>query len=96
MIRDKHHADDRSFTEKIEVAGENLVGTVKGLMSDATVRRIIIRNGDGRQLMSIPLTVGIIGGAAAVLIAPVLSAVAVIGGAVAKLKLEVVRENKPR
>ena len=87
-------ADD--FTEKIEIAGENLVATVKNLMSDARVRRIIIRNADGRQLISIPLGVGVAGGAVAIFMAPVLSAVAVIGGAVARLKLEIVRTGEPR
>lgn len=94
MVTDSHRADgSRNFTEKIEVAGEQLTSTVKGLMKDASVRRIIIRNADGRQLMSIPLAAGIAGGAIAVLWSPVLAAVAVIGGAVAKLKLEVVRDK---
>lgn len=97
MVKDSHSADGKnSFTEKIEVAGENLASTVKNLMQDANVRRIIIRNADGRQLMSIPLAVGVAGGALAIFIAPVISAVAVIGGAVAKLKVEVVRTGERR
>lgn len=97
MVKDSHSADGKNnFTEKIEVAGENLASTVKNLMQDANVRRIIIRNADGRQLMSIPLAVGIAGGALAIFIAPVISAVAVIGGAVAKLKVEVVRTGERR
>jgi len=97
MVKDSHSADGKNnFTEKIEVAGENLASTVKNLMQDANVRRIIIRNADGRQLMSIPLAVGVAGGALAIFIAPVISAVAVIGGAVAKLKVEVVRTGERR
>lgn len=94
MVKDKYRADGgRTFTEKIEVAGEQLSSTVKNLMSDASVRRIVIRNGDGRQLVSIPMAAGVAGGAAAILFAPMLSLVAVIGGAVAKLKLEIVRDQ---
>ena len=97
MVKDTHSADSTNdSTEKIEIAGENLVATVKNLMSDARVRRIIIRNADGRQLISIPLAVGVAGGAVAIFMAPVLSAVAVIGGAVARLKLEIVRTGEPR
>ena len=36
MVKDTHSADSTNdFTEKIEIAGENLVATVKNLMSDA-------------------------------------------------------------
>ncbi|MDI9629320.1 MAG: DUF4342 domain-containing protein [Acidobacteriota bacterium] len=97
MVKDTHSADGKNdFTEKIEVAGQNLLSTVKNLMSDASVRRIVIRNAEGRQLISIPLVVGIAGGALGIFMAPVLSAVAVIGGAVAKLKVEIVRTGEPR
>ena len=97
MVKDTHSADSTNdFTEKIEIAGENLVATVKNLMSDARVRRIIIRNADGRQLIRIPWAVGGAGGAVATFMAPGLSAVAVIGGAVARLKLEIVRTGEPR
>lgn len=96
MVNDKFSADKKnSFTERIEVVGESLVGMVKNLMADASVRRIVIRNAQGKQLLSIPMVVGVAGGALAVLMAPVLSLVAVIGGAVAKLKLEIVRTGEP-
>ena len=66
------------------------------IVDDIDLNRIIIRNADGRQLISIPLAVGVAGGAVAIFMAPVLSAVAVIGGAVARLKLEIVRTGEPR
>ncbi len=94
MVQDKYRADgSRPFNEKIEVAAGQLMATIKSLTSDASVRRVIIRNAEGRQLVSFPLTVGIAGGAVALLMAPVLSAVAVLGGAAAKLKVEIIRNN---
>lgn len=95
MTNDKHSADARTFTEKIEVAGKNLVGTIQKLLTDASVRNIIIRNAQGRQLLSIPMLVGVGGGALAVLVVPWLTAVAVIGGVIAKVKVEVVRTDGP-
>lgn len=92
MTQDNHHADPQGFTEKIEVAGEQLVNTVKNLFDDASAKRVTIRTQEGKELLSVPLTVGVAGGAAAVLIAPVLAGVAAIGGAVAKLQLDVERE----
>lgn len=85
-----------TFSEKFEVAGENLVATVKKLMSDASVRRIIVRNQQGRQLISIPLTFGIAGGALAIFMAPFISALAAIGAAMARVKLEIIRDNTPK
>ncbi len=94
MVQDNHHADGKpTFTEKIEVAGDKLAATVKNLFEDAGAKRVTIRTGDGKELMSIPLTFGVAGGALAFLVAPLLSTVAVIGGAVAKLTLEIEREN---
>lgn len=96
MTQDKHSADRNSFTEKVEIVGSSLVATVKNLMADASVRRVVIRNAEGRQLLSIPMTAGIAGGAVAILLAPLMSALAVLGGAVAKLKLEIVRTGEPK
>lgn len=94
MVQDNHHADGKpTFTEKIEVAGDKLAATVKNLFEDAGAKRVTIRTGDGKELMSIPLTFGVAGGALAFLVAPLLSTVAVIGGAFAKLTLEIEREN---
>ena len=94
MVQDNHHADGKpTFTEKIEVAGDKLAATVKNLFEDAGAKRVTIRTGDGKELMSIPLTFGVAGGALAFLVAPLLSTVAVIGGAVAMLTLEIEREN---
>ena len=94
MVQDNHHADGKpTFTEKIEVAGDKLAATVKNLFEDAGAKRVTIRTQDGKELMSIPLTFGVAGGALAFIIAPLLSTVAVIGGAVAKLTLEIERER---
>lgn len=93
MTTDNPKREKRSFTETIEVAGEQLASTVKDLFEDAGAKRVTIRTHEGKELLSVPLTLGVAGGALAVIIAPVLSAIAAIGGVVAKLKLEVERED---
>lgn len=92
MVKDSYSADGRSFTEKIEVAGEQLVNTVKGLFEDSSAKRVTIRTQDGKKLLSIPLTVGVVGGVLAVAMAPLLSVLAAVGGAAAKLRLEIDRK----
>ncbi len=60
--------------EKFEVAGEDLVEKVKSLLHEANVRRIIIKNQEGKTVFEVPCSVGIIG---AVLV-PILAALAAI------------------
>ena len=83
----------RTFIENLEVAGQDLVNVIKNLFEDAGAKRVTIRNEEGKQLLTVPLTYGVAGGALAFLIAPVLTLVATIGGAVARLRLEVEREE---
>lgn len=81
----------RTFTERIETTGAELADRVKDLARQADTRRVVIKDQDGKELMSLPMTWSVAGGALAVVAAPLLAAVAAIGGAVAKVRLEVER-----
>jgi hypothetical protein len=81
------------LVEELEVAGSQLVERVKELIEQGNIRRLIIRNQEGRTLLEIPLTVGVVAGGAIAVFWPVLAALGVIGGIVAKLKIEIVRED---
>ncbi len=84
----------RTFNEELEVAGNQLVERVRELIEEGNVRRLIIRNPEGRTLLEIPLTVGAVaGGALMIMLGPVLAALAVIGALVARLKIEIVRDE---
>ena len=52
---------DNVRTEEHKVSGEGLVARVKELIREGNVRRIIIKNEEGRSLMEIPLTLGVVG-----------------------------------
>jgi Domain of unknown function (DUF4342) len=52
---------DNVRTEEHKVSGEGLVARVKELIREGNVRRIIIKNEDGRSIMEIPLTLGVVG-----------------------------------
>ncbi|MEP6904607.1 MAG: DUF4342 domain-containing protein [Gemmatimonadales bacterium] len=64
-------------TEEHKVSGKDLLNRVKELVHQGNIRRITIKNGAGKNVLVIPLTVGLVG---AVLL-PVWAAV----GAVAAL-----------
>jgi hypothetical protein len=83
----------RSWTEEVEVAANDLVGSIKKLIKEGNVRRIVVRQPNGEVLLSIPLTVGAAVGGLLTLAQPVLAALVVLAGALAKFKLEVVRTN---
>ena len=47
--------------EEIKVSGEKLKATLKSIIREGNVRRIVLRNGQGRTLLDMPLTAGIAG-----------------------------------
>jgi len=80
-------SDETSRTERYKVSGDKLIGKVKELVREGNVRRITIRNDDGKVLIEIPLTIGVVG---AVLL-PVWAALGAIAALVANCSLEVER-----
>ncbi len=54
-------ASGTEWTEEIKVASEELVETVKKLIHEAGVRRIIVKNSEKRTLLEIPLVLGLAG-----------------------------------
>ena len=64
-------------TEEFSITGDELLAKVKELVHDGNVRRLIIKNDEGKTFIEIPLTVGIVG----VLLLPVWAAI----GAIAAL-----------
>jgi Domain of unknown function (DUF4342) len=72
--------EEKFRTEEFRVNGEELLARIKKLVHEGSVRRIIIKNKDGKTVMEIPLTVGVVGA----LLVPTLAAV----GAIAALLSE--------
>ncbi len=81
----------RTWTQEIEVAGEQLVSRVKELVAEGNVRRLIIRAPDGAKLLEIPLTMGVVAGGVVTVIWPWLAALGAIAGLVTRVRIEVIR-----
>ncbi|MFN2131125.1 MAG: DUF4342 domain-containing protein [Anaerolineae bacterium] len=64
-------------TEEFKVTGDMIVSKIKELVHEGNIRRILLKNEEGKTLIDIPLTVGVVG----VLVAPQLAAL----GAIAAL-----------
>ena len=51
----------RTVTDRVQVAGGDLVKTVQGLLREAAVRRITVQDKTGRTLIELPLYAGVVG-----------------------------------
>ena len=80
----------RIGTEEHQVRGDDLVSKVKEIIHEGNVRRIIIKDDDGKTLIEVPLTLGVVG---AVLI-PVWAAIGAIAALVTKCSIVVERAEE--
>ena len=80
----------RIGTEEHQVRGDNLVSKVKEIIHEGNVRRIIIKDDDGKTLIEVPLTLGVAG---AILI-PVWAAIGAIAALVTKCSIVVERAEE--
>jgi hypothetical protein len=83
--------DKRIHTEEFEIHGDLLIAKVKELFHAGNIRRITIKTEEGKVLIEIPLTVGVVVG----VLAPVLAAVGAIAALTTKciIVLEKVEEE---
>jgi hypothetical protein len=70
-----------------EIKGEDLLKKVKQLIKEGNVRRITILNKEGKEIVVIPLTIGVVG---AILVPP-LAAVGAIAALVTECTIKVER-----
>lgn len=77
---------ESSFTESFKVAADQLVDTIKQIIHEGNVRRVIIKQ-DGRTVVEFPITVGVIG----TVFAPMLAAAGALAAVLTECTLEVER-----
>lgn len=76
-------------TEEFRVKGETLLTKLREVVHEGNVRRIIIKDGEGKTLIEVPLTVGVVG----VLVAPVAAAIGAIAALATNYSIQVEREG---
>ena len=74
---------EASRTQEFKVSGDAVVSKLKELLHEGNVRRIIIKNDDGKTLIEIPLTLGVAGA----LFLPVWAAIGAIAALAANLTI---------
>jgi len=76
-------------TEKIDAKHAHLVERVKELVHEGNVRRIIVKNSDGKTVIAVPVTVGVVG----VLVAPTVAAIGALAALAADYSIDVERQT---
>lgn len=79
--------DKKPRIEEFQVDGDKIVETVKRLVHEGNIRRITIKNDEGKSLIEIPLTFGVVG---AVLL-PTLAAIGALAALVTQCTIVVER-----
>jgi Domain of unknown function (DUF4342) len=83
--------ESTSRSEEFQFSGDSLLAKIKEIVHEGNIRRIIIKNEDGRALLDIPLTVGVVG----TLIAPQLAAIGAFASLVMKGSIVIEKEAQP-
>lgn len=76
---------EKEKKEEFKLNGAEVVDKIKELIHEGNIRRIILKNDEGKTLIEIPLTLGLVGAA----LMPVLAAVGAIAALVAKMTIVV-------
>ena len=76
-------------TEEFKVNGEDLLKKVKEIIKEGNVRKLTVRDKEGKDLVVLPLTLGVVG----IALAPMLAAVGAIAALVTECTIVVEREE---
>jgi hypothetical protein len=75
--------------ESFNINGENLLNKVKELIREGNIRKITISDKNGKELMTFPLTVGVVG----TVFLPILAAVGAMAALITECTISVEREE---
>ncbi len=77
--------DEKTKKEEFSVSGEDVVKKIKEIVKEGNIRRITIKNEEGKTLIEVPLTIGVVG----VALLPVWAAIGAIAALVTKCTIVV-------
>ena len=80
----------KTFKESFNLNGEQLLKKIKELIEEGNVRKITIHDKAGKELMSFPLTIGVVGA----VLAPVLAAVGALAALIGECTISVERDEE--
>lgn len=78
---------DRTRSEEFKIEGGKVLDKIKELIHQGNIRRIILKNEEGKTLIEIPLTLGLVGAA----LLPVFAAVGALAAVLTRMVIVVER-----
>jgi hypothetical protein len=80
--------ESQRTTQEFKLSGDEVVHKVKELLHEGNIRRIIIKNEEGRTMLEVPLTIGVVGAA----LLPVFAAIGALAAIATRCTLVVERD----
>lgn len=77
----------RDQWDEYQVKGEELLAKIKELVHEGNIRRIVIDNDEGRTILEIPVTLGVVGA----LLLPMAAAIGAVAAVVTECTIRVER-----
>ncbi|MCC3410776.1 MULTISPECIES: DUF4342 domain-containing protein [unclassified Microcoleus] len=85
--------EEKVRVEEFKISADSLIGKVKELIEQGKLRRLAIKNSEGRILADIPLMAGLVGGVAGSVVFPIAAVLATVGAVVAHLTVVIERKE---
>ena len=82
-----------TLIDEIEVEGRELVKRVRESIHEGNIRTLRIKDKNGKYLLELPLSMGVVTGGVFALTAPWTLAVSALAGVVMDVKIEIIRDD---
>jgi hypothetical protein len=91
--QDEQPEERPTIIDEIEVEGRELVKRVRELIHEGNIRTLRIKDKNGKYLLELPLTMGVVTGGVFALTAPWAVALSALAGLVMDVKIEIIRDD---
>jgi Domain of unknown function (DUF4342) len=85
--------EEKVRVEEFKISADGLFAKLKELIQQGKLRRLVIKNPEGRILADIPLMAGLVGGVAGSVVFPIAAVLAAVGAVVAHLTVVIERKE---
>lgn len=89
-MTEQPNINDDGRVEEFQVKGEELLAKIKELVHEGNIRRIVIAGEDGKSIIELPVTVGVVGA----LLLPMFVAVGAVAAVVTNCTIRVERRRE--
>jgi hypothetical protein len=93
MTEQTKSQEERSWSEEFEIETERLLDTLKTLVHQANVRRIVIRKDNDDVLLDLPLPAGLLAGGILAIYMPWIAIGTALVGLATRLRVQVIRRG---